>query len=375
MIIVSRNASLAILGGVLVMPVAAFCWNKTLFFRITSLASSKYRPSYEEKLLRYFSQSKKLLPEAWGSLSKLQGAVEVDAARVVTATLFPPVIDLNGSGREECCSSAESTQPHYPSSYRASHTVDPRLLSNRFTNAWESSKKYGFSEVGIDSLARSIANAWTMSVEAWNSVCVSFAASNECNINRLPSDMAVLFLVLHGSTRHQMGSGDVLHQIGQTVQRMIHSPVNAQLFSSVLRVIIISVGNQSGLTERDMMSFPHAGMYTLRAIFSLLASLPVCQQSIGLKRDRKPKYRSEMTASRINNSDSALSVRLAPSVYVVSDGFLHPRSCAEASRSSTCPIEVFPSVVSNSLTKEEVKAFACYIAMQFASRSVSKKVV
>lgn len=327
---------------------------------------------------------------------------------------------------------------------------DPRFLSNRFCNPLESCNDYGLSEVGIAEIWRSVHRVWNNCERGWKEVMKTFSTASLSPQNGIEGDSAevkpgnllplcsphfststttacttnnhippfvmnavdnststgnislgvtlpsmslperVLFLVLFSTTRHQVGSGDILHRIGREVKYLIEHPDHIHYFSHIFRVVVVLIGVQStfsccptssssslhtaggcnqgplpfsplqpGATCEDMevIQFPHAGLYTFQGVLTCFSSLtPV------------PARYGEMSAKTNEGRPSVVQATLRPSVYVVSDGWLQPRSCIHGCRTPDCHMAVLPAVISNTLSTKEVKAFSRYIACMNVQR-------
>lgn len=215
----------------------------------------------------------------------------------------------------------------------------------------------------------------------------------------------VLFLVLYSTTRHQVGNGEALHCIGKQVKHLIEDPDNIRHFSHVFRVVIVSVGIQAQCTgsnlsypssfpsagaascssllppavsdsseAMDVIQFPYAGLYTFQGVLTCIAHLKPLSIRYG------PNTRKEGSDGSTNPMNGLRSVtptevkradirtRLRPCVYVVSDGWLQPRSCRDACRTRQCPMGLLPAVVSHTISPKEVDAFSRYIACEHVRR-------
>lgn len=385
----------------------------------------------EKMLLTYFSQSKMRNPALWSSARALQNTVSVNAMKHVEQLLYPPLVEPSlktssspsapGATQGGADSNASSHSPLTLVGMETSLPLfretnwkapDGRTLSNRFSNHWESSKEYGFAEVGVSYVEDTVKSLWGESIEAWRAlweIMRSFPDVPTSQDTRLSVCLpdTVLVLVLFSTTRHQIGVGDNLYRIAHKVRCLVqetttttptmtpasspssssfssspgsHPRRDTRLFAHILRVFVLGVGLRSHVSPRalrftssseqemareladtppDVHLFPHAGVYTLQSVLSSLAQLPIPHIETTSASAAGPRKSAENPAEYV-------SQKLKPLVYVLSDGWVHPRNCAAAHKTPTCPIEVFPGVVSNVMTAVELDASARYIAAQVA---------
>eukprot|EP00796_Vickermania_ingenoplastis_P010525 gene10525-7311_t len=249
-------------------------------------------PRLASSLLRQFAASQH--SPAWGGAAELQRFCDTDACAAARQVLFDP---------RPCAIGAASWRG-----------PDPRQLSNRFNNCWESNKDFGFTEVAADDVRKDDA--------------------------RLAGVSRLLVLVAHSHTRHAVGNGEGLQDVARRTERIVMAPANRDVFHDIFRVVRVCLGIRA--SGSSALSYPDCGLYSLQCVVSEWAALPP-------------------------------TAGLAPHVLIISDAWLQARSCATACCSAQCRVDVLPALVTNTATTKEVAAFSRYAAASVRCRQTGSR--
>lgn len=270
----------------------------------------------EKQLLQYFSQSVQHSPVIWGPPAELQRTVSRDSSRHVRAELFPSLFS---------CTAAPP-----------GGGADCHVLSNRFSNLLESKKTFGLSEVPVGVVEKAIKRTWKECGTAWREL--------SCRSPVTVPD-TVLFLVLHSFAKHALGGSRCYRFLADEVRRHIYDPQNHTRFSHILRVVVVTLGLSLHLpcmNCSDEVHLPRAGVYTLQAAVSSIATLPA-----------------------LSHGGPECTATLQPTIFLASDSFMIPRNCVNALR-GRCRVDVLPGLMSSTLSESEQKAYSRFVACRCA---------